>query len=159
MSGMCLGVTKSLLASVARLTQHRAHYLGYSSDICRSFFIDPPKVCPFKPWAKLLATFGIMPQYQSPRSPPTSTNPDLHSEKLRIWDLVFEAQTESAKMFQPNNTAASVDVAARTVVAAAGFEKQFTHRVGHGIGIKGNTWQKMWWNLLRPVSTRVAISQ
>jgi Xaa-Pro aminopeptidase len=36
-----------------------------------------------------------------------------------------------------NATAASVDIAAREVITDAGYGKTFTHRVGHGIGIKG----------------------
>lgn len=35
-----------------------------------------------------------------------------------------------------NMTAASVDIAARDVISAAGYGETFTHRVGHGIGIK-----------------------
>lgn len=30
-----------------------------------------------------------------------------------------------------------MDIAARTVISAAGYGDAFTHRVGHGIGIKG----------------------
>jgi len=40
---------------------------------------------------------------------------------------------------KPGNSAASVDIAARDVIIHAGFGKDFTHRVGHGIGIKGKT--------------------
>jgi hypothetical protein len=36
-----------------------------------------------------------------------------------------------------NSTASSVDIAAREVIADAGYGETFTHRVGHGIGIKG----------------------
>lgn len=36
-----------------------------------------------------------------------------------------------------NFTAASVDIAARDVISRAGYGGAFTHRVGHGIGIKG----------------------
>lgn len=36
-----------------------------------------------------------------------------------------------------NMTAASVDIAARDVISHAGYGDAFTHRVGHGIGIKG----------------------
>lgn len=36
-----------------------------------------------------------------------------------------------------NLTAASVDIAARNVITEAGYGESFTHRVGHGIGIKG----------------------
>lgn len=37
-----------------------------------------------------------------------------------------------------NVTAASIDIAARTIIGAAGLEPTFTHRVGHGIGIKAH---------------------
>ncbi|KAF3767245.1 Creatinase/aminopeptidase [Cryphonectria parasitica EP155] len=89
-----------------------AHYLGYSSDICRSFFIDPPEhrhACQA-----------------------------LHAEKLRVWDIVLDAQTAAAHAFMPNATAASVDIAARTVIEDAGYGDGFTHRLGHGIGIKAH---------------------
>jgi len=36
------------------------------------------------------------------------------------------------------NSAASVDIAARNVIDNAGYGKAFTHRVGHGIGIKAH---------------------
>jgi Xaa-Pro aminopeptidase len=36
------------------------------------------------------------------------------------------------------NTAASVDIAARDVIEKAGYGDAFTHRVGHGIGIKAH---------------------
>lgn len=37
-----------------------------------------------------------------------------------------------------NNTAVSVDIAARKVITDAGYGDAFTHRVGHGIGIKAH---------------------
>ncbi|KAK8030386.1 peptidase M24- structural domain-containing protein [Apiospora arundinis] len=48
----------------------------------------------------------------------------------------------------PNHTAAGVDIAARTVIEDAGYGYGFTHRLGHGIGIKAhespylNKWNK-----------------
>ena len=36
------------------------------------------------------------------------------------------------------NSAASVDIAARKVITDAGYGEAFTHRVGHGIGIKAH---------------------
>ena len=91
-----------------------AHYLGYSSDICRSFLIDPP---------------GELHSY---------TEDPLYAEKEKVWQVVLEAQTVAAAAFQPNATAASVDIAARTVIEDAGYGEAFTHRVGHGIGIKAH---------------------
>lgn len=109
----------------------RAHYLGYSSDICRSFFIPTWKEWPL--WEKVVSTLT----FSKPCSSSPKMNSDLYAEKLRVWDIVLEAQTESAKMFMPNNSAASVDIAARKVISDAGYGDMFTHRVGHGIGIKG----------------------
>jgi len=37
-----------------------------------------------------------------------------------------------------NSSAASVDIAARDVITQAGYGPTFTHRVGHGIGIKAH---------------------
>jgi Xaa-Pro aminopeptidase len=101
-----------------------AHYLGYSSDICRSFLIDRPE-----------------------RALDHGPDP-LREEKEKVWQIVFEAQTAAAQAFKPNNTAASVDIAARTVIEDAGYGYGFTHRLGHGIGIKAhespylNKWNK-----------------
>ncbi|KAK1248518.1 hypothetical protein MKX08_006738 [Trichoderma sp. CBMAI-0020] len=88
-----------------------AHYLGYSSDICRSFLID---------------------------APPSHAADALRAEKEKVWQIVLEAQTAAAGAMRPNNTAASVDVAARTVIEEAGYGYGFTHRLGHGIGIKAH---------------------
>lgn len=111
-----------------------AHYLGYSSDICRSFFIPPQETKSFL--AKWLPSW----LYSSRARPsPSPASSDLHAEKLKVWDIVLRAQTESAKQFKPNSTAASVDIAARKVITEAGYGQYFTHRVGHGIGIKGSS--------------------
>lgn len=71
---------------------------------------------------------------------PATQDTELHTEKLRVWDIVFEAQTAATAAFKQNNTAASVDLAARKVIEDAGYGYGFTHRVGHGIGIKGKDW-------------------
>ncbi|KAH6982021.1 peptidase M24, structural domain-containing protein [Ilyonectria sp. MPI-CAGE-AT-0026] len=101
-----------------------AHYLGYSSDICRSFLIDLPE-----------GQHSVVPD-------------PLREEKENVWQIVLEAQSAAAEAFKHNNTAASVDIAARTVIENAGYGYGFTHRLGHGIGIKAhespylNKWNK-----------------
>lgn len=116
-----------------------AHYLGYSSDICRSFFIDPPK--PNHTGHHLQDALKVMLGLE--KAPVdadwTPTDPKLHAEKLQVWDVVLDAQTAAAEAFQPNATAASVDIAARSVIESAGYGYGFTHRLGHGIGIKGQS--------------------
>ncbi|OJD40774.1 xaa-pro dipeptidase [Diplodia corticola] len=109
-----------------------AHYLGYSSDICRSFFIPT-----WKEWSLWEKAMSIV-TFSKPCSSSVKTDSDLYAEKLKVWDIVLEAQTESSKMFKPNNSAASVDIAARKVISDAGYGEMFTHRVGHGIGIKAH---------------------
>lgn len=95
-----------------------AHLYGYSSDICRTFF--PP--------------FLERPETASH----LTTWPRVVQEKIEVWDIVFEAQTRSLEAMHENATAASVDLAARGVIESAGYGKAFTHRVGHGIGIKAH---------------------
>ena len=51
---------------------------------------------------------------------------------------MLDAQAAAAEAFKPNGTAANVDIAARTVIENAGYGYGFTHRLGHGIGIKGS---------------------
>jgi Xaa-Pro aminopeptidase len=70
-----------------------------------------------------------------PHEPQVSDS--LHAEKLKVWQIVLDAQTNAAQKFTPNHTAADVDLAARGVIEAAGYGYGFTHRLGHGIGIKG----------------------
>ncbi|KAJ5314837.1 uncharacterized protein N7443_001721 [Penicillium atrosanguineum] len=101
--------SKVLEAETFVLIDVGAHLYGYSSDICRTFF--PPFL-------------------QKP------SKDDVPS--LRIWDIVFEAQTRSINRMRENFTAASVDIAARDIISKAGYGDSFTHRVGHGIGIKAH---------------------
>lgn len=119
-----------------------AHYLGYSSDICRSFFINPPPTpgrschCGGLP-AGLRKMFGWWSPEDIQDTKWKPSDPALHAEKLRVWEIVLDAQTAAAQAFKPNASAASIDIAARTVIEDAGYGHGFTHRVGHGIGIKG----------------------
>ncbi|KAF7516101.1 hypothetical protein G7054_g14291 [Neopestalotiopsis clavispora] len=125
-----------------------AHYLGYSSDICRSFFIDPPKASCSRFMTVLRSLVGLGGVSRDRVESETLEQSELRAEKLKVWDIVLEAQTAAAAAFKPNNTAASVDIAARDVIEAAGYGYGFTHRLGHGIGIKAhespylNKWNK-----------------
>ncbi|TVY25886.1 putative peptidase [Lachnellula hyalina] len=95
-----------------------AHLYGYSSDICRTFF--PP--------------FFPKPTNDSE----VRALSPVVQEKLKVWDIVLEAQTQSMHALVSGNTAASVDIAARKVISDGGYGNAFTHRVGHGIGIKAH---------------------
>ncbi|KAI1424712.1 peptidase M24, structural domain-containing protein [Xylaria sp. FL1777] len=111
-----------------------AHYLGYSSDICRSFFIDPIRTTIANPYAGWLRLLGL----PSPGNMGDTSDPGLREEKLKVWDVVLTAQSAAKAALKPNSTAASVDIAARSVITDAGYGEYFTHRLGHGIGIKAH---------------------
>ncbi|KAK5126548.1 hypothetical protein LTR85_009482 [Meristemomyces frigidus] len=109
---------KKLEAETMVLIDVGAHLFGYSSDICRSSF--PPF-------------------FKQPRSVEQyDTLSGTVHHKLKVWDIVFEAQTASLSALHENATAASVDIAARTIIEDSGYGDAFTHRVGHGIGTKAH---------------------
>ncbi|KAG8625180.1 hypothetical protein KVT40_006931 [Elsinoe batatas] len=112
------------------------HYLGYSSDVCRSFFMKP--VQSSFHWLGLVSDVGAW--WHSDKEPikDSSTMKDELEEKTTVWDIVLQAQSAAGSMFKTNNSCASVDLAARGVIDKAGYNGTFTHRVGHGIGIKAH---------------------
>jgi Xaa-Pro dipeptidase len=62
-------------------------------------------------------------------------------EQRRAWDIVSEAQRAAMASIRPGARCSDVDATARAVVAAAGYGdgyEQFTHRLGHGIGLNGH---------------------
>jgi Xaa-Pro dipeptidase len=61
----------------------------------------------------------------------------------KVFDIVKAAQTAAMRTARPGLAAAEVDLAARKLIADAGYGpgyKYFTHRVGHGIGMDMHEW-------------------
>ena len=59
----------------------------------------------------------------------------------KAWDVVLAAQSAALGMIKAGNRCGMADQAARKVITDAGFGQgyeQFTHRLGHGIGIQGH---------------------
>jgi len=54
--------------------------------------------------------------------------------KRRMYDAIFAAREAALAAIQPGVRAADVDRAARTVLTRYGFEKEFKHGLGHGVG-------------------------
>ncbi|PQE05094.1 Xaa-pro dipeptidase protein [Rutstroemia sp. NJR-2017a BVV2] len=107
--------TKVLEAETLILIDVGAHLNGYSSDICRTFF--PP----------------FFPAHNT-----RSSLPPIIQQKIAVWETVFDAQTQALHALIYNGSCASVDLAARKVITDAGYGQEFTHRVGHGIGLKAH---------------------
>ncbi|MFM7838930.1 MAG: M24 family metallopeptidase, partial [Chitinophagaceae bacterium] len=62
-----------------------------------------------------------------------------------IWNLEKEAQTAAFNAIKVGSPCEEVDAAARKVIEAAGFGKNYQlpglpHRTGHGIGLDGHEW-------------------
>jgi Xaa-Pro aminopeptidase len=58
------------------------------------------------------------------------------AEYVKIHDLVLEAQREGMKAMKAGQiTAAQADKVASAVIEAEGYGPNFTHRLGHGIGV------------------------
>lgn len=55
---------------------------------------------------------------------------------LAYYGVLQEAQRRAVASVKPGTTAESVDAAARSVIADAGYGDQFIHRTGHGIGLE-----------------------
>jgi Xaa-Pro aminopeptidase len=108
--GSAIG-NKQLTCNTLVVADVGAHYLSYSSDTTRTFLIDCPD---------------------------SHYDDELAADKEAVWLLVQTAQTTATRQLVKSNTAANVDIAARTVIEGAGYGEAFTHRVGHGIGIKAH---------------------
>ncbi|MGC8874506.1 MAG: M24 family metallopeptidase, partial [Chloroflexia bacterium] len=57
-------------------------------------------------------------------------------ELKRLYDLVFQANAAGRDAVRPGLAAQDVDRAARSVIAEAGYGREFLHRTGHGLGLE-----------------------
>lgn len=63
------------------------------------------------------------------------------SEVARIWNVVRDAQRRAFDALRPGRECREIDRVAREAIEAAGFGPgyaTFTHRLGHGIGLRGH---------------------
>jgi len=56
------------------------------------------------------------------------------ARQKQIYDVVLQAQQASLAAIEVEKPAASVDAAARSIIEAAGYGKEFGHATGHGVG-------------------------
>ena len=60
----------------------------------------------------------------------------LSDRQLEIWHAVRDAQTAALEAAKNGSFTRVPDQAARAVLKPYGWEKYFTHRLGHGIGLQ-----------------------
>lgn len=56
------------------------------------------------------------------------------AEQVRVFETLVKAQEAAIAAIRPGATGAEVDEAGRSVIRAAGYEEQFPHITGHGLG-------------------------
>lgn len=57
------------------------------------------------------------------------------AKQKEIYDLVLEAQTNAIKNIKPGMTGKAADNLSRKIINRAGYEEQYGHAGGHGIGL------------------------
>ena len=62
----------------------------------------------------------------------------LDEELYKIYEAVKLANQAGREIAKPGVTAGDVDHAGRKVIADAGYGGQFTHRIGHGLGLEAH---------------------
>ncbi|WP_042354802.1 M24 family metallopeptidase [Bacillus rubiinfantis] len=68
---------------------------------------------------------------------------EINDKQKEIYDTVLKAQLAAIEASKPGVTAASVDLAARKIIADAGYGEYFPHRLGHGLGISVHEYPSM----------------
>lgn len=59
-------------------------------------------------------------------------------EAFRVYETVYRAHMASFTSARAGATSGAVDEAGRAVIREAGYGEYFTHRTGHGIGLRGH---------------------
>lgn len=60
----------------------------------------------------------------------------LSVEQERVLEAVLDAQRQAISVVKQGEEARVVDKAARTVIKKAGYDRNFIHRTGHGLGLE-----------------------
>ena len=61
---------------------------------------------------------------------------DADDEIKRVYDIVLTAQLAAIDMVKPGMTGEECDAIARKIITEAGYENDFGHSLGHGLGLE-----------------------
>lgn len=79
-------------------------------------------------------------------------------EERKVYELVRAANEAAEAMIRPGARLCDIDAAARNVIEAAGYGDQFTHRLGHFIGLEDHEYGDVSSNFDRPVEEGMCFS-
>ncbi|NLY39637.1 MAG: aminopeptidase P family protein [Firmicutes bacterium] len=57
-------------------------------------------------------------------------------QQRRVYEVVLQAQQEARARIRPGMTGREIDALARNLIKEAGFDEQFGHGLGHGLGLE-----------------------
>ena len=89
----------------------------------------------------LIDTGGTLFGYQSDNTRTWVVGAKPTEEVIKVWNVVRDAQFAAMEAIGPGKECRNVDLVAREIVGAAGYGRgyaNFTHRLGHGIGMDGH---------------------
>ena len=61
---------------------------------------------------------------------------DADDQLLKIYDLVYGANDAAIERAHPGVTGQELDAFARDLITAGGYEEEFSHSLGHGVGLR-----------------------
>lgn len=95
-----------------------------------------PQNIKIKSNTNLLMDFGVSYMGYSSDMTRTIYVGKANEEFKKIYNLVLKSQEEAELHVRAGKTAMEIDKVARKIIEDAGYGKQFTHGLGHGVGIE-----------------------
>ncbi len=93
---------------------------------------------PLKPGDLLLVDWGATYDGYYSDITRTFTFGEVDPELIKIGEVVLEANQAGRAAGRPGVKAGAVDLAARSIISAAGYSDAFIHRTGHGLGMEAH---------------------
>ncbi len=82
----------------------------------------------------------------------------LSPQVQTVYGVVFAAQRAAIAAIHPGAVMKEVDAAARTLIEAAGFGKQFNHGLGHGLGLAVHELPRLAPDQTRPLAAGMVVT-
>jgi Xaa-Pro aminopeptidase len=97
-------------------------------------------ITPLKKGDTVLIDIGVMVNNYHSDMTRTVFFGEPHPEMRKIYNIVREAQTRALDAVKPGVHAGELDKAARGYIEAEGYGPQFSHSLGHGVGLEIHEW-------------------
>lgn len=83
---------------------------------------------------------------------------EMDAETRRVFDVAEEAQLAAMEACKPGTPMRDVDLAARSIIQAAGYGEYSIHRTGHGLGIEAHEAPYIRWDVEAPLEVGMVVS-